>query len=62
MAKKIIRNRAKCKLCRDVIESHFRHDLVQCNCRSIFVDGGKDYLRRGGDQENIIELSEVEEI
>jgi len=58
---KIIRNRAKCKLCREVIESHNRHDFVQCKCRAIFVDGGKDYLRRGGDPDNIIELSEVEE-
>ncbi len=64
MAKKtkIIRNRAKCVLCRDVIESHHRHDFVECSCRSIFVDGGKDYLRRGGRFEDIIDLSEVEEI
>jgi len=59
---KIIRNRVKCALCRDIIESHFRHDFVYCKCRSIFVDGGKDYLRRGGDLDNIIELSEVEEV
>ncbi|HUU88363.1 MAG TPA: hypothetical protein VMX17_11520 [Candidatus Glassbacteria bacterium] len=59
---KIIRNRAKCALCRKVIESHFRHDFVECSCRSIFVDGGKDYLRRGGKEKNIIELSEVEEV
>lgn len=54
----IIRNRAKCKLCRDVIESTFRHDFVECKCRAIFVDGGKAYLRRGGKREDIIELSE----
>jgi len=64
MAKKtvIVRNRAKCALCRDIIESTSRHDFVECNCRSIFVDGGKDYLRRGGDRENIIELSETKEV
>lgn len=54
----IIRNRAKCAVCRVIIESKTRHDFVECDCRSIFVDGGKDYLRRGGDPENIIELSE----
>jgi len=59
---KIICNRAKCAVCGYVIESHFRHDFVYCKCRSIFVDGGKDYLRRGGDLDNIIELSETEEI
>ena len=58
---KIIRNRAKCAVCRDVIESKYRHDFVECKCRSIFVDGGKDYLRRGGDSDNIIELSESTE-
>jgi len=56
--RKIIRNRAKCKLCREIIESKFRHDFVQCKCRAIFVDGGTDYIRRGGELENIIELSE----
>lgn len=62
MAKiKIIRNRAKCKICRDIIESLHRHDFIYCKCKSIFVDGGKDYLRRGGDPEDIIELSETEE-
>jgi hypothetical protein len=59
---KIIHNKAKCRLCREIIESRYRHDFVECKCRAIFVDGGKDYLRRGGDPENIIELSEVEEI
>ena len=64
MAKKtvIVRNRAKCKRCRTIIESKSRHDFVECDCRSIFVDGGKDYLRRGGDRENIIELSETKEV
>jgi len=59
---KIIRNMAKCKLCGDVIESTFRHDFVRCKCGAIFVDGGKDYLRRGGESDNIIEMSETEEI
>lgn len=40
-------NKAKCLNCGDVIESKHRHDWVVCACGSIFVDGGKDYLRRG---------------
>lgn len=46
----MIRNIAKCKKCGDIIESKHRHDFVQCSCGAIFVDGGNDYIRRGGDQ------------
>ncbi len=44
---KILRNRAKCLVCGDVIESTFRHHYVECSCGNIFVDGGKDYSRIG---------------
>ena len=43
------RNRARCKKCGDVIESKYRHDFVSCKCAAIFVDGGNDYFRAGGD-------------
>lgn len=46
----MIRNIAKCKKCGDIIESKHRHDFVLCSCGAIFVDGGHDYIRRGGDQ------------
>ena len=39
-----MRNRAKCKLCQDVLESFHRHDLVTCKCGEISIDGGMDYL------------------
>ena len=39
--------RVKCKLCGDVIQSLHRHDWKMCKCKSIFVDGGGDYLRTG---------------
>lgn len=54
----IIRNRCKCALCGDVIESKHRHDFVTCKCGAISVDGGKDYLKRSGNWEDIIEMSE----
>jgi hypothetical protein len=38
-----LKNRAKCKLCGDVIESKHRHDFVACKCENISVDGGNDY-------------------
>ena len=55
----IKRNRAQCAKCGDIIESTHRHDFVGCGCGAIFVDGGRDYLRRLGAEENFIDLSEV---
>ena len=43
----IIRNAAKCLKCGETIESKHRHDFVSCSCGNLFVDGGKDYIRRG---------------
>lgn len=57
---RIIRNRARCRKCGDTIESVHRHDWQTCKCESIFVDGGLDYLRRGGDSDVLEDLSEVE--
>jgi hypothetical protein len=45
---KIKCNKAKCLKCGDIIESTYRHDFVECSCGGLFVDGGKNYLRRGG--------------
>jgi len=39
--------KAKCRICKDVIHSLFRHDFLTCKCGSIFVDGGNDYFRCG---------------
>jgi ribosomal protein L37AE/L43A len=58
---KIIRNSARCKKCGDEIESRHRHDWVQCKCGAIFVDGGKEYLRRGGTFTDLEETSIYEE-
>lgn len=54
----ILTNKAQCRKCGDIIESVHRHDFVTCECGSISIDGGKDYLRRLGDPGDIIELSE----
>lgn len=59
---KIIRNSARCRNCGDEIESKHRHDWVQCSCGAIFVDGGKNYLRSGGDPQYFISTSISEEI
>ena len=40
-----MRNRAKCKLCDDIIESVHHHDYITCKCGEISVDGGDHYCR-----------------
>lgn len=64
--RKIIHNRIKCKNCGQVIESMNRHDWECCKCFQesggrigCFVDGGKDYLRWGGDPGTYEDLSET---
>jgi Zn finger protein HypA/HybF involved in hydrogenase expression len=61
MKVKILKNKAKCRKCNDIIESKHRHDFVTCKCGAISVDGGTDYIRRSAkDLNDIIELSEVQ--
>lgn len=39
-----MRNRAKCRLCNDIIESFLQHDFVSCKCGEISIDGGSYYM------------------
>ena len=57
---KILVNKIQCNKCKDIIESKNVHDFKWCSCKSIAVDGGLEYLRRVGNLEDIIELSEFE--
>lgn len=59
---KILVNKIKCNKCGDIIESTYRHDFKFCKCGAVAVDGGKDYLRRGGNREDWEELSEYENV
>lgn len=61
MGRKIVINRIRCKKCGDVIESTYRHDFKDCKCGAVAVDGGKDYLRRGGNREDWEDMSVWEE-
>ena len=54
----LTRNKCRCLSCKDIIESKHRHDFVWCSCKSIFTDGGLDYIRRGGNSMLIEDLSE----
>lgn len=38
-----------CKNCDEVIYSLHRHHFHYCSCGEVFVDGGRDYLRWGGE-------------
>lgn len=59
---KIMRNVIKCKKCGDVIESCSVHDFKFCSCGSCAVDGGHEYLRRCGNQEDWEDLSETQSV
>lgn len=57
----LIKNKAQCKRCKDIIESKHRHDFVTCKCGSISIDGGLDYQKWTGDLHNFVDLSESKE-
>lgn len=64
---KLIKNKAQCLNCEDSIESKTRHDFVSCNCfqnkengNGIFIDGGLDYQRYGGNLKHFKNLSKYE--
>jgi hypothetical protein len=59
-------NKIQCNDCKEVIESTHRHHFVGCRCYNesagldgVYIDGGRDYLRRGG--MNYTDLSEYED-
>lgn len=54
-----MRNRAKCKLCGDVIESFLKVDYVTCRCSEISIDGGSYYLYAAArDWNNFIRIAD----
>lgn len=50
----IISNKIKCG---DVIESKSTNDLKRCSCGAVTVNGGKEYLKRLGNEKDYEELS-----
>lgn len=63
--KKIKINKIKCKHCGDIIESTHVWDYKQCSCKTVSVDGGQEYLKRGfknSPEQDYEDLSEMEEI
>ena len=58
---KIISNKIQCNNCKDIIESNSINDFKYCSCGLVGIDGGHEYLKRIGNEEDYIELSEIEE-
>jgi hypothetical protein len=54
------RNRAMCRICHHVVESRFRHEWKGCFCSAIFVDGGHDYWRAGGNDFDVVRLGDYD--
>ena len=42
----------KCNICGDELFSMHRHDFRWCKCGLVAVDGGNDYFKITGNQEN----------
>ena len=55
--KEIISNKIKCKKCGDIIESKSTNDYKRCSYGAVAVDGGINYLKRVGNEEDYKELS-----
>ena len=56
---KILSNKARCKLCGDIVESTLdNQQYLYCKCKSIAVGGGNKAILRLGHHINIIELSQ----
>tara|TARA_R110000868_G_scaffold399504_1_gene673296 strand:+ start:1394 stop:1780 length:387 start_codon:yes stop_codon:yes gene_type:complete len=53
-----LKNRAKCKLCEDIIESLHSQDYQRCRCGEIFVDGGKNLFCGASDWKNFIRVDD----
>lgn len=53
----IIQNQVHCHKCGSKPYSATVHDFRSCDCGSISVDGGQDYLRRVGDITGYTDLS-----
>ena len=58
---RILSNKVQCVNCGDIIESKSENDYKKCSCGKVAIIGGKKYLKRIGNEEDYIELSEIEE-
>lgn len=50
----------ECPKCGYIMFSRARHDFRYCPCENVFVDGGLDYLRFGGEDISTIKRHKLE--
>ena len=53
----VLLNAIGCRKCKTVAVSTHRHDCQSCACEAVFVDGGHEYTRYGGDPKDYITLA-----
>jgi len=53
-----MRNRAKCRLCKSVVESFFDADVISCSCDEITVYGGEGMRCAAKNWANFIRLDD----
>ena len=59
----IVRNRAKCKLCKSIIESKHEFDYVTCGCNEISISGGQIRLEcSANDWANFLRVDDLDNV
>ena len=48
-----------CKHCKDILVSTSVHDFKMCRCGKCGIDGGNAYLRRLGNPDDYVDMSET---
>lgn len=54
------KNRAKCLICEDILNSDTVDNWIECSCGSLKIRGGKFFLDRIGEQSKYKEMSQIE--
>jgi len=56
-----MKNKAKCKLCNEIIESFHKTDIVSCKCGEITIEGGtQSYLAYAKNFANFLRIDDEE--
>ena len=53
-----MKNRAKCRLCEDIIESFHSTDYISCKCGEIALDGGDSLKCYAKDWSNLLRIDD----
>lgn len=46
-------NAIQCPKCKDIIYSRATHDMRECSCRSVAIDGGRSYTKISFNPDNV---------